>query len=82
MSISRNIVCLSLNNLELRLYARNFEKLADEAGLSKPMVLKQVVVIADKILNSLETIEIEIPSSSKFIGFICERVERLKARII
>lgn len=63
-------------------YARNFEKLADEAGLSKPMVLKQVAVIADKILNSLEAIESEIASSSKLIAYLRERVGRFKVRIV
>lgn len=63
-------------------YARNFEKLADEAGLSKPMVLKQVAVIADKILNSLEAIDSEIASSSKLIAYLRERVGRFRARIV
>ncbi len=62
-------------------YVRHFEKLANEAGLSKPMVLKQVVVIADKILDSLGAIEIDMPASSKLITFIRERVEHLKTRI-
>lgn len=63
-------------------YTRHFEKLAEEAGLSKPMVLKQVAVIADKILGSLEAIEAEMPVSSKLIDFIRERVGRLKEHII
>ncbi len=63
-------------------YARHFEKLADEAGLSKPMVLKQVAVIAGKILGSLEAIEAEMPASSKLIDFIRQRVGSLKERII
>ena len=63
-------------------YARHFEKLADEAGLSKPMVLKQVAAIADKILSVLSSVEADMPDSGKLIAFIGERVERLKGRII
>jgi serine/threonine-protein kinase HipA len=63
-------------------YARHFEKLADEAGLSKPMALKQVAAIADKISLALSGVEADIPNSAKLIAFISERVERLKGRII
>ncbi len=62
-------------------YARHFEKFANEAGLSKPMVLKQVAVIATKILNSLEKIEAEVPNSSELIRFIRVRVGILRAVI-
>ncbi|PCJ49590.1 MAG: hypothetical protein COA74_05390 [Gammaproteobacteria bacterium] len=63
-------------------YARHFEKFAVETGLSKPMVLKQVAVIAGKIIGSFDGIEAEMPASSKLIAFIRERVERFKAQIV
>jgi len=62
-------------------YLRHFEKLAVEAGFSKPMVIKQVSVIADKILHSLEAVEREIPKSTALITFIRERVSEKIARI-
>jgi serine/threonine-protein kinase HipA len=63
-------------------HARHFEKLADEAGLSKPMVLKQVAVVADKVLSAISDVEADLPNSAKLIAFICERVNRLKGRVI
>ncbi len=63
-------------------YPRHFEKLANEVGLSKPMVLKQVPVIADKILKALKAIETEMPTSSKLVSFIRERVNHLNARFV
>lgn len=62
-------------------YARHFEKLAEEAGLSKPIVLKRVMTIADKTLSCLHDVEAEMPDSTKLITFIRERIEGLKARI-
>jgi serine/threonine-protein kinase HipA len=51
-------------------YPRHFEKLAEDAGLSKPMVLKRVPLIADKILTALTEVESEMPEASKLIEFI------------
>ena len=51
-------------------YPRHFEKLAEDAGLSRPMVLKRVPLIADKILTALTEVEREMPEASKLIEFI------------
>ena len=62
-------------------YPRHFEQFAIEAGLSKPMVLKQVGSMADKILKAIGDVEAEVPNSSELISFIRERVERFKKRM-
>ena len=58
----------------------HFGQLADAAGLSKPMVGKRVVSIADKTLSKLAIIEAEIAGSSKFIAFIENRIVGMKQR--
>ena len=45
-----------------------FEKLADDAGLSKPMVLNQIAVIANKMLSKLDVIKNKVPESEKSTG--------------
>ena len=39
---------------------RNFEKLAEEAGLAKPLVRRRVVEVADGILTALPKLEVQI----------------------
>ncbi len=63
-------------------YAQHFEKLAKEAGLSRPIVLKRVITVADKTLSCLHEVETMMPDSTKLITFIRERIEVLKACIV
>lgn len=62
-------------------YARHFEKLAQEARLTKPMVLKRVKAITDKTLSCLHDAEVEVPDSTKLITFIRERIEGFRAHM-
>ena len=62
-------------------YARHLEKFSDEAGLSKPIVLKRVLIIANKTLSCLSNVEADISASSKLTDFIRKRIEGVKARI-
>ena len=61
------------------IYPRHFEKLAEDAGLSKPMVLKRVPLIADKILTALTEVGSEVPGASKLIEFIGGYIEIKRA---
>jgi len=62
-------------------YARHFEKLAEEAGLSKPMVLKRVTTTTDKALSCLHDVEAKMPDSTKLITFIRKRIEGFRAHM-
>ena len=62
------------------IYPRHFEKLSEEAGLSKPMVLKRVPLIADKMLVALADVETDMPEASGFIDFIRTYIQTKTAR--
>lgn len=62
------------------IHPQHFEKLAEDAGLSKPIVLKRVPMIANKILAALPEIESEIPEASKLIEFISAYIQAKKTR--
>lgn len=61
-------------------YPRNFKMLAEEGGLSKPMVLKRVQLIAGKILEALPGVASEMPEASQLIEFIESYAQTKRAR--
>lgn len=40
---------------------RHFEKMADECGLTKPLVKRHILELADSIISGLDTLEINHP---------------------
>ena len=62
------------------IYPRHFAQLADEAGLTAPMVLRQVPFLADKILNELA--KMETAETEKLTTFIRGRIKGIKVRFV
>ncbi|GJL78885.1 MAG: putative kinase Y4mE [Nitrospinaceae bacterium] len=58
-----------------KLVPRHFEKLAEEAGLAKPMVVRRVPELAEEVLAGLAEIEIDHEVVCKLITLIKERCE-------
>lgn len=58
----------------------HFEQLAEDAGLSKPMVLKRAPLIADKMLAALPDVASKISNASKLIEFISNCIKAKKTR--
>lgn len=63
-----------------RLYPRHFEKLADEAGLAKPMVKQRAVEMTERITSALDKVAINHPSIPKLSELISERCNTIRAR--
>ncbi|VAW06101.1 Toxin HigB / Protein kinase domain of HipA [hydrothermal vent metagenome] len=59
-----------------KLRARNFEKLADEANLAKPMVIQRVPELARTILETIDEIDIVHPVGRDVIALIKKRCEK------
>ena len=59
-----------------KLRPRNFEKLAIEANLAKPMVIQRVPELARTILETIDEIDISHPIGRDVITIIKERCER------
>jgi len=55
---------------------RNFEQLAEETGLAKPLVKRRVPVLARKILEALLTIDLSHADTEKVAAIIKQRCER------
>jgi serine/threonine-protein kinase HipA len=55
---------------------RNFEKLAEETGLAKPLVKRRVPALAGKILEALLTIDLSQAHTEKVAAIIKQRCER------
>jgi serine/threonine-protein kinase HipA len=55
---------------------RNFEKLAEETGLAKPLVKRRVPALAGKILEALITIDLNQADTQKVAAIIKQRCER------
>jgi serine/threonine-protein kinase HipA len=53
-----------------RVTPRNFEKLAEEAGLAKPLVRRRVVELADAILTALPKLEVRSPVAEGVVALI------------
>jgi serine/threonine-protein kinase HipA len=56
---------------------KNFEQLAEEAGLAKPMVRNRVVELADTALESLKAADTSNPVSAAVATLIRKRSERI-----
>ena len=62
-----------------RISTAHFEKLAEEAGLARPMVKRRVVELARAVLSKLPTVTTDHPvtaSVSKFLQDRCESILR------
>jgi serine/threonine-protein kinase HipA len=55
---------------------RNFEKLAEETGLAKPLVKRRVPALAGKILEALLAIDLSQADTQKVAAIINQRCER------
>jgi serine/threonine-protein kinase HipA len=55
---------------------RNFEKLAEETGLAKPLVKRRVPALAGKVLEALLTIDLSQAHTGKVAAIIKQRCER------
>ena len=62
-----------------RVTPKNFEKLAEEAGLAKPLVRRRVLELADSILSALPELGVQNPVAEGVTALIRKRSE--KARV-
>ena len=62
-----------------RVTARNFEKLAEEAGLARPLVKRRVPELADAVLRALPDLEITNPAAEGVADLIKKRSETSRA---
>jgi len=58
--------------------ARNFEHLAEEAGLGKPLVRTRVPQMAERVIAALAKVEIAHPVAEKVAGLIRQRSEKVQ----
>lgn len=58
-----------------RILPRQFERLAEETGLAKPLVKRRVPELAATIVEALMTMELHQPDAEKIAGIIRERCE-------
>jgi len=63
-----------------RVTARDFEKLAEETGLAKPLVRRRVPELAERILSVIDTAKLEIvhpvaEAAATLVRKRCERVQ-------
>jgi serine/threonine-protein kinase HipA len=56
--------------------AKNFEQLAEEAGLGKPLVRSRVAELSEKVIAALPKVEIAHPVSEKLVLLIRQRSEK------
>lgn len=56
---------------------KDFEKLAEEAGLGKPLVKRRVPELAEILLETLPTVEIANPIAEKVAALIRQRAEKV-----
>ena len=60
--------------------ARNFEQLAEEAGLGKPLVRGRVVEVSDRLIATLPKLETAHPVAQKVAALIRQRSEKAVSR--
>ena len=60
--------------------ARNFEQLAEEAGLGKPLVRGRVVELSEKVIAALPKLETAHPVAQKVATLIRQRSEKAVSR--
>jgi serine/threonine-protein kinase HipA len=58
--------------------ARNFEQLAEEAGLGKPLVRARVPEMAERVIAALGKVEITHPDAEKVAALIRQRSEKIR----
>ena len=58
--------------------ARNFEQLAEKAGLGKPLVRGRVPEMAERVIGALAKVEIAHPVAKKVAGLIRQRSEKVR----
>jgi serine/threonine-protein kinase HipA len=61
-----------------KIVARDFELLAEEAGLGRPLVRRRVPELADTVVASLANVEIAHPTAEKVAALIRERCEKAR----
>jgi serine/threonine-protein kinase HipA len=61
-----------------KIIARDFEQLAEEAGLGRPLVRRRVPELADNVIASLGKVEIANPTVEKVAALIRERCEKAR----
>lgn len=61
-----------------RVVPRDFEKLAEEAGLGKPLVKRRVPELAEMIIGALPKLEIANPVAEKLAALIQKRAENVR----
>jgi len=61
-----------------KITAKDFEQLADEAGLGKALVRRRVPELADTVIQSLAKLEIANPTAEKVAALIRERCEKAR----
>lgn len=57
---------------------RDFEKLAEEAGLGKPLVKRRVPELADMVIDAIPKLEITNPVAEKLAALIQKRAENAR----
>lgn len=61
-----------------KITAKNFEQLAEEAGLGKALVRRRVPELADTVIASLPNVQIATPTAEKVAVLIRERCEKAR----
>ena len=59
-----------------RIAPANFERLAEEAGLAKPMMKRRVLELADAVVSKLPTVTTDHPVTTAVVKVIQSRCER------
>ena len=59
------------------LTAKNFEQLAEEAGLGKPLARARVPEMAERVIAALGKVEITHPDAEKVAALIRQRLEKI-----
>lgn len=59
-----------------KIFPRHFEKLAEEAGLAKPLVKRRVPELAAAVVAALKTLELSRPDTEKIVNIIRGRCEQ------
>jgi serine/threonine-protein kinase HipA len=62
----------------MKVTARNFEQLAEEAGLGKPLVRARVPEMAERVIAALPKVEIAHPVAEKVAALIRQRAEKVR----
>ena len=61
-----------------KVMAKNFDQLAEEAGLGKPLVRARVPQMAERVIAALAKVEITHPVAERVAGLIQQRSEKLR----